>query len=154
MIDLAGHTEADARGNINNITMVSPQGKPLLRGRCADGGSSDDSDGGEGEDDDPRGTHGRRAASSKRAGYQHTGREGIAVMAQPAVLATAEPPAAATAAAAAAAAAAPADRKQAQAEQPRALWADDEEMQAMARFGAAVLAFHTRLGVQLRHKLH
>ncbi|KAL4420230.1 hypothetical protein ABPG77_011054 [Micractinium sp. CCAP 211/92] len=154
VIDLAGHTEADARGNINNITMVSPQGKPLLRGRCADGGSGDDSDGGGSEDGDPRGTHGRRAASSKRAGYQHTGREGTAVMAQPAVLATAEPPAAATAAAAAAAAAAPADRKQAQAEQPRALWADDEEMQAMARFGAAVLAFHTRLGVQLRHKLH
>jgi hypothetical protein len=33
-------------------------------------------------------------------------------------------------------------------------WRDDAELERMARFGAAVLAFHTRLGVQLRHVLH
>lgn len=150
VIDLAGHTEADARGNINNIVMVTPQGKPLLRSRSAAASSSDDS-GSEDEDDGLCGAPSDPPRSSKAAGYQSAGREGAAAAPHPAVLATAEPPAAATAAAAAVA---PADGKHAPLEQPPAPWADDEEMEAMARFGGAVLAFHTRLGVQLRHKLH
>lgn len=142
VIDLAGHTEADARGNINNIVMVTPQGKPLLRSRSAAASSSDDS-GSEDED----GSCSAVPAGSQAVGFLQPGREGAAAAAQPAVLATAEPPTAAAAVAAA-------DGEQAPPEQPRVPWVDDEEMEAMARFGAAVLAFHTRLGVQLRHKLH
>ncbi|KAI7842644.1 hypothetical protein COHA_003748 [Chlorella ohadii] len=128
VIDLAAHTEADARGNINNVVLVTNTGKPLLRGM--QGSASDSSD----EDDD--GPAAAPAAASS-----------------PNVLPTAEPPVVVSGDGSAAAGQQEGQEGQEPAEMPRP-WSSPEEMETMARFGAAVLAFHTRLGLQLRHVMH
>ena len=195
VIDLAGHTEADARGNINNvrmccaalrlrtvfspmhalpsalllqpppvssstlqtcstlldlplpllpppraqqIVMVSSAGKPMVQPH----GSTD------GDSDEGEGAAGARAAQGfvSAAGE---GVEDVAAAVAAAVVATVEPPSAVDAASSAGGSALGAE-----AAVPSPPWTSREELEALARFGAAVLAFHTRLGVKLRHKLH
>lgn len=128
VIDLAAHTEADARGNINNVVLVTNSGKPLLRGMGQPSASSSSDE----EDDSP--------AAVPTAGNSTN------------VLPTAEPPVAATASVDGDGAAGQQEGQEPE-EKPRP-WSSPEEMETMARFGAAVLAFHTRLGLQLRHVMH
>lgn len=113
--------------------MVTSSGRPLLRGSAsldATGSSSDSNYEDEEKEGQQKEGSGRAAAASG-------------------VLATAEPPAATMRDGLSAEAA------EATLEMPAPPpWSSLAEMEAMARFGAAVLAFHTRLGLQLRHVMH
>ena len=117
MIDLAGSTETDSRGNINNVVAVSAAGKPLLRLRSQSGSDSALS---ASSDEDEGAAAGGPAA-------------GVGGM-----MATAEPPVAVAV-------------DQVEVPQP---WTNTEDLASLAAWGAAVLAFNTRLGLQLRHARH
>ncbi|PRW57154.1 sucrose nonfermenting 4 isoform X1 [Chlorella sorokiniana] len=130
VIDLAAHTEADARGNTNNVVLVTNSGKPLLRGMGPSASSSLDEE----DEDGPAAVHARGNS--------------------PNVLPTAEPPLVASTDGNGAAGQQQGPEGQQEAAALPPPWSSPEEMETMARFGAAVLAFHTRLGLQLRHVMH
>jgi hypothetical protein len=130
VIDLAAHTEADARGNTNNVVLVTNSGKPLLRGMGPSASSSLDEE----DEDGPAAVHARGNS--------------------PNVLPTAEPPLVASTDGDGAAGQQQGPEGQQEAAALPPPWSSPEEMETMARFGAAVLAFHTRLGLQLRHVMH
>lgn len=151
VIDLAAHTEADSRSNINNVVMVTDAGRPFMHATPDEGSSSsvDQSDASGGpllgpavfsDESATTGSGGIGSSSEYAAVVASQQQQGAAG----GVLATAEPQMDLEAAA-------PADADGAGAGPP---WSNDEEMEKMARLGAALLALHTRMGVQLRHMLH
>lgn len=138
VIDLAAHTEADSRGNINNVVMVTNGGKPLLRqAEAVTGSGSMDGE----ESGGSRSSSAAIGSTVVAVAAEGMQAEAAAKAAAAGVLATAEPPP-------------PSETEEAlEAAEPLQPWNSPEEMEAMARFGAAVMAFHTRLGLQLRHML-
>ena len=161
VIDLAAHTEADSRGNINNVVQVRERGArpaqleagddPAASGAAVATGSSEGTRGG-GSAPAPAPIVGGPAGTVGASGIRP-----ILITSPPEVPVEPRP--------------GEEDPQQQQQQQqqegadeegdvptrlqraPRP-WRDDAELERMARFGGAVLAFHTRLGVQLRHVLH
>ena len=127
------------------VVMVTSSGKPLLRPR-AEGSTLD-------------------LGSSTVSSVDGADPEAVAAALASGVMPTAEPPAPAPEASSSSggdgggggggeAGLSAAEAEATVEAPPPPPWGSLQEMEQMARFGAALLAFHTRLGLQLRHIVH